>query len=146
MKLNAVRVLAAVAAVAVAVILLMVLKDDGKSASEELEGEAVRSAPAQKDDGQGGRRPAPAPIPTVVVKDGESVGGILALTYDEGDQIRFKVESDTSDEIHVHGYDIAKEVEAGRSVTFSFPAEIEGVFEVELEGRGEQIAELTVNP
>ena len=35
---------------------------------------------------------------------------------------------------------------AGGTVSFDFPAEIEGIFEVELEGRGEQIAELRVNP
>jgi len=31
-------------------------------------------------------------------------------------------------------------------VTFDFPATIEGIFEVELEGRGVQILELRVNP
>jgi hypothetical protein len=46
----------------------------------------------------------------------------------------------------VHGYDIPKDVEAGGQVSFSFPAKLEGVFEVELESRKEQIAELRVNP
>jgi hypothetical protein len=39
-----------------------------------------------------------------------------------------------------------KDVEAGGSVSFDFPATLEGVFEAELEDRGEQILELTVNP
>ena len=39
-----------------------------------------------------------------------------------------------------------KDVEAGGSVSFDFPATIEGVFEAELESRKEQILELTVNP
>ena len=43
--------------------------------------------------------------------------------------------SDVADEIHVHGYDLKKDVPAGGSVRFSFPASIEGVFEIELEGR-----------
>jgi len=46
----------------------------------------------------------------------------------------------------VHGYDLKKDVPAGGTVRFSFPARIEGVFEAELEGRKEQIAQLTVNP
>jgi len=46
----------------------------------------------------------------------------------------------------VHGYDIPKDVKAGGSVSFNFPADLEGVFEVELESRKEQIAELRVNP
>jgi hypothetical protein len=84
--------------------------------------------------------------PTIVVKNGEPVGGVQELEYSAGDQIRFEVDSDVTDEIHVHGYDLMKDVPAGGSVTFSFPAEIEGIFEVELEDRKEQIAELRVNP
>jgi len=56
------------------------------------------------------------------------------------------VRSDVADEIHVHGYDKKEDVPAGGSVRFSFPADIEGVFEVELEDRAEQIGELRVNP
>jgi hypothetical protein len=84
--------------------------------------------------------------PAIVVKNGEPVGGVWELEYSAGDQIRFEVESDVADEIHVHGYDLMKDVPAGGAVTFSFPAEIEGIFEVELEDRKEQIAELRVNP
>ena len=46
----------------------------------------------------------------------------------------------------MHGYDIAKDVTAGGTVTFDFPATLEGVFEAELEGRKEQIVELTGQP
>jgi hypothetical protein len=84
--------------------------------------------------------------PTIVVKNGEPVGGVQELEYSAGDQVRFEVESDVADEIHVHGYDLMKDVPAGGAVSFSFPAEIEGIFEVELEERAEQIAELRVNP
>ncbi len=84
--------------------------------------------------------------PTIVIEGGKPVGGVRDLSYEEGDRIRFKVESDVSDEIHVHGYDVMKDVEAGGSVTFDFAATIEGVFEAELEERKEPIAELTVTP
>jgi hypothetical protein len=86
------------------------------------------------------------PEATIVVENGEPVGGVQKLEYNAGDQIAFRVESDVADEIHVHGYDLMEDVEAGGSVDFSFPAEIEGIFEVELEGRKEQIAEIQVNP
>lgn len=85
-------------------------------------------------------------VPTITVENGEPVGGVQELEYNAGDQVRFKVDSDVADEIHVHGYDLMKDVPAGGSVSFSFPAEIEGIFEVELEGLKEQIAELRVNP
>jgi hypothetical protein len=85
-------------------------------------------------------------VPTVVVRNGEPVGGIEELEYDAGDQIRFEVSSDVADEVHVHGYDLSQNVAAGGTVSFDFPADIEGIFEVELEGRAEQILELRVNP
>ena len=83
---------------------------------------------------------------TIVVNDGKPVGGVQDLEFTEGEEIRFTVDSDVSDEVHFHGYDIGKDVEAGGSVTFDVPATITGVFEVELESRVEQIAEITVNP
>ena len=92
-------------------------------------------------EGSGGGKPA-----TIVVKNGEPVGGVKDLEYSAGERVRFTVDSDVADEVHVHGYDLMKDVPAGGSVSFSFPAEIEGIFEVELEGRKEQIAELRVNP
>jgi hypothetical protein len=85
-------------------------------------------------------------VATIVVKHGKPAGGVRDLTYNRGDRIRFRVVSDVSDEIHVHGYDLMKDVKAGGSVSFDFPATLEGVFEAELEGRKEQIIQLTVNP
>jgi hypothetical protein len=91
--------------------------------------------------------PAPPPAPpTVRVVDAKPQGGIKKLNFDKGDQIRFRVVSDTADEIHVHGYDLMKDVTAGGSVTFSFKGTIDGRFVVELEDHGEQIAELDVQP
>jgi len=82
----------------------------------------------------------------VVVKNAKPVGGIQHLTYKKGGTIDFTVRSDTADEIHFHGYDIGKDVKAGGSVRFHVPAKIDGRFEVELENRKEQIAEVEVQP
>lgn len=142
MNSNVMRVVAGIAVVAVAVVLLIVLKDDGSDGGSDSAGGATTG----REQPTGGGPSTQNALPTIVVKGGKPVGGVRDLTYEEGDQIRFKVESDVSDEIHVHGYDIAKDVEAGGSVQFDFPADIEGVFEAELESRGEQILELTVNP
>jgi hypothetical protein len=84
--------------------------------------------------------------PTIVVRNAEPVGGIQRLEYSAGEDIRFKVKSDTADEVHFHGYDVMKDVAAGGTVSFDVPAEIEGIFEVELEEHKEQIAEIRVNP
>jgi hypothetical protein len=138
MNSNTTRVVAGIVVVVVAVVLFVVLKDDGKSDYEKLEDEGKIGKSA---DAKG----SPA-VTTIVIKHGKPVGGIADLTYNEGEQVRFKVDSDVSDEVHIHGYDIMKDVKAGGSVSFDFPATIEGVFEAELEGRKEQILELTVNP
>jgi len=89
---------------------------------------------------------AEASVPTIVVRSAGPVGGVEELDYTSGDTVRFRVRSDVADHVHVHGYDLMKDVAAGGTVAFAFPADIEGVFEVELEERAVQIAELQVNP
>ncbi len=111
-----------------------------KIACAELEGGHAHDSSHEESASRGGK------VPTIIIRGGEPVGGIAELSYDAGDEIRFEVTSDVADEVHVHGYDLMEEVPAGGTVSFDFPAEIEGIFEVELEGRKLQIAELTVNP
>jgi heme/copper-type cytochrome/quinol oxidase subunit 2 len=89
--------------------------------------------------------PTPTPEPEVPVVDAGS-GEVTKLRFKEGDTVRFRVRSDVADEVHVHGYDLMKDVEPGQTVTFSFPASIPGIFEIELENAGEQIAQLRVDP
>jgi hypothetical protein len=124
------RVVLGIGVVIVAVVLLIVLKSGGESSSNDT----TKTGKA-------------APITTIVVdQNGKPVGGIAEISLNEGEEARFKVESAVADEVHMHGYDIAKDVKAGGTVTFDFPATLEGVFEAELESRKEQILELRVNP
>lgn len=90
--------------------------------------------------------PAAPAIPTVRVVNAKPQGGVKRITFTKGDTIKFRVKSDTADEIHLHGYDVHEDVKAGGSATFSLPATIEGRFVVELEARGTEIAEIQVNP
>jgi hypothetical protein len=85
-------------------------------------------------------------VRTINVVDGKPDGGIVSLKFKKGERVRFKVDSDTADEIHVHGYDLMKDVEAGGTVSFSFAGTIDGKFEIELEDHKQQIASLTVEP
>ena len=86
-------------------------------------------------------------IPVIVVKGGKPVaGGVRSLEFTKGDVIRFTVRSDVADHVHLHGYDVFKDVPAGGSVTFAVPADLDGLYEVELEDRVEPLAEITVNP
>jgi hypothetical protein len=80
----------------------------------------------------------------VQVKGGRPVGGIQRATATKGRQVAIVVHSDVADEVHVHGYDLHKDVPAGGTVRIQFKADITGVFEAELESRKLQIVELTV--
>jgi hypothetical protein len=110
----------------------------GKIACAELEGTATGDGEATAE--------VEADVPTIVVRDGEPVGGVQTLEYSAGEDIRFRVSSDAAEEIHVHGYDIAKDVPAGGTIELDFPADLEGIYEIELEGLGVQVAELRINP
>ena len=83
---------------------------------------------------------------TVTVVNGKADGGIKTITYNKGDTVDLTVKSDTADEIHIHGYDLHKDVPKGGSVHFTFPAKLDGKFVVELENAGQQIASLQVQP
>ncbi|HEU4972122.1 MAG TPA: hypothetical protein VFT35_09420 [Gaiellaceae bacterium] len=82
----------------------------------------------------------------IVVVNGAPKGGIVRQTVDKNDQVVLVVTSDVADEIHLHGYDKAKDVTAGGTIRLPFKATIPGRFEAELESRGVQIAEITVEP
>ena len=82
----------------------------------------------------------------IVLRHAKPVGGVRTIQVSKGARVRLRVASDVADEIHVHGYNYKKEVPAGGSVGFDFRATIDGVFVIELERRGEQIASLRVQP
>lgn len=158
MKSNGARALVALAAIVVLVVGFILLTGEDE-AGEGSADPPVASAPAETTaeeaagGGSGGdpSEPAEKPKPadeltTIVVKGGEPEGGVAELDYDVGDEVRFAVSSDAADAVHVHGYDIEQEVAAGETTEFAFPADLDGIYEVELHESAAQIAELTVNP
>lgn len=94
--------------------------------------------------------PPPAPDVTTVdidVRDGKAVGGISRPEAQQGDKVAIVVRSDAAGAVHLHGYDRAVEIEAGKPARIVFVASIPGRFEVEMHGeRHFQIADLTVRP
>jgi hypothetical protein len=73
-------------------------------------------------------------------------GQLKHLDFKQGDRVTFRVRVAHADEVHVHGYDIERELRAGKPATISFKATITGVFEIELHHANVQIAELKVEP
>jgi hypothetical protein len=56
------------------------------------------------------------------------------------------VTSDTADELHLHVYDVTKDVAPGKKTRIQFKANVEGVIELELHESGNQVAEITIEP
>ena len=129
---------AGVLAVATVVILFVDL-----SSGDDSKDKSTTSATSTKKGGT----PASS-IPVIRLHDGEPVGGEQDIDVTSGDRVQFTVTSDIDGEVHVHGYDFEKPIKAGGSVSFDFPANLEGAFAVELHhGGGEnEIAGLKVEP
>lgn len=82
----------------------------------------------------------------ITIRGAKPVGGIERAKVTKGRRVRFVVRSDVADHVHVHGYDLMRDVAPGKPARIGFRASIPGRFEVELEDRGLQIAELEVRP
>ncbi len=154
MRSNTARVAVALGAIALVVVLFVVLNGDNSNDSSSTTATTQQAGGAGgtgKENANGDGKPAQTtpqlkPPVTIVVRNGKPVGGVRRLEYKKGDHVRFVVRSDVSDEIHVHGYDRTNLVNAGGTARFDFKANLEGVFEIELEDRKQQIAELRVTP
>ena len=71
------------------------------------------------------------PVIDVEISDGE-VTGPDVFEVALGDRVDLWVVSDIDDEMHVHGYDIFVDLEAGVPFNLGFVADVPGVFAVEV--------------
>jgi hypothetical protein len=141
MQSTTARIGVLLAVVAAAVVLFIVLSGDDDNGGETTT--TTTTAETTTEASQ------PAGPPVITVRNGRPVGGVQDLTFNRGDRIQFVVQLDQpAEEVHVHGYEIT-EPAATSPVRISFPADIDGVFEVEVHSHelGDiEIAKLTVNP
>lgn len=82
----------------------------------------------------------------IIFENGRVVGGLQRLTVEKGARVRIVVRADIADHVHVHGYDIMRDVGPGRPAQIAFRATLAGRFETELEERKLLIAQLEVRP
>ncbi len=91
--------------------------------------------------------PPPGPPPParvrIRVEGGLPVGGPRRVTVARGRRVILIVTSDVSDHVHLHGYDVMRDVGPGMPATIAFRATRPGTVEAELEDRGVQIARIT---
>jgi FtsP/CotA-like multicopper oxidase with cupredoxin domain len=143
----------AVLVLAVAFALVQPSDDDDTPSSTATEPAPVAEEPATVEQTTATEPTATAPAAPaepaatrIRVRGGAPVGGVQTIEVEKGDRIRLTVSSDQSDEVHVHGYDLERPVGPDAPARFSFTADADGIFEVELHGSGTQIASLEVQP
>jgi hypothetical protein len=132
----------------IAVVAIVVLAFGGSDTSDEADNPPTATAtatPSATEDSAS----TPEPTPTSTPKPQPpllTAGSVKKLSFKEGDTVSFRVRHDQPEELHVHGYDIKKDLEPGKTATVAFKADITGIFEIELEHSAQQLAELRVDP
>lgn len=92
--------------------------------------------------------PQPPPAPQreqirIVVRGGKPVGGVQNVTVPKNTPAVIVITSDVADELHLHGYNLKRELTPGKTVRLPFRATIEGTVEAELEDRGLPLVRIT---
>lgn len=154
MQSNTGRALVALAAVALVVAAFFIIGGDDEAGQGSADpttpttAETTETTTAEEPPQDGGpvKEESGPEVPTIELVDGAPIDGVTELEFDTGDQVEFAISSDIDSEIHIHGYEITEEVPAGETVEVSFPADIDGIYEVESHTTEQQIAELRVNP
>ena len=87
-----------------------------------------------------------AKVIMVNVVKGVPKGGIQRPTVDKGDKVVLVVRTDSGEAVHLHDYNIEKDVVPGQAVRMPFTANIAGRFEVELHPTDALLAVVEVKP
>jgi hypothetical protein len=149
------RVALAVAAVAVAIVLLVVLRpgDEDDEAQPTTPATTVVTTPVTETNGETTTTTATttAEEPDVLVRaeivvEGGEVSGPERVRLEEGQRLVLVVRADVVDHVHVHGYDLMRDVGPGQPARFAFRVTDPGRFDVELEDRQQPLTELVVSP
>ena len=92
----------------------------------------------------------PATTPDVVTiridVPSDTAPKVRRYSVKKGRKVVIVVRTELSDHVHLHGYDLMADVGPGKPATIRFTATAPGRFELELEDRGLEFAELEVRP
>src|SRR5688572_1177426 len=115
-RLAYVAIAVVIAVVAVVLYLASGDEEPEQAATPTATATATATGTSEPDEASPIATPAeePAPKPAAIrVRGGKVTGGLQELEFDKGDTVRFSVASDVADHVHVHGYDLKKDVAAG---------------------------------
>jgi hypothetical protein len=144
------RLLIVGAAIAVAVVLFVVLRPDDGDDTTPATTPTTTTTPGTTTEREPSvppppRRPAPAVV-RITVRDGTPVGGVRRVTVGKGRRVTLVVTSNVADHVHLHGYNVMRDVGPGMPAEISFRATIVGTVEAELEDRHVPLARITTQP
>jgi hypothetical protein len=126
----------------IAVVSVIVLSGGGDETDKAAEATATATPSATASGtAEATATPTPQPKPPLL-----QAGRERTLSFDQGDTVRFRVRHGDAEEVHVHGYDVKKDLAANETADVSFEASIPGIFEIELEHSGTPLGRLKVEP
>ena len=145
------KVALAVAAVAVAIVLLVVLRpgDEDDEAEPTTPATTVVTTTVTETNGETTTTTTATteePVRAEIVVEGGEVSGPERVRLEEGQRLVLVVRADVVDHVHVHGYDLMRDVGPGQPARFAFRVTDPGRFDVELEDRQQPLTELVVSP
>jgi hypothetical protein len=124
--------------------------DTSNSTAETTPTATATASPAPTEQGVDDAEPTPTstPTPEPTPDPGPllTTAKVTKIRVKKGETVRFRARSSKPEEIHVHGYDLSRDVAPGKTARMSFKATIDGIFEIEFEKSATQIAELRVDP
>jgi len=82
----------------------------------------------------------------IVVKGGKRVSEPAVLQAHQGDEVTLRITSDTTDELHLHGYNLQMQVSPERTAVLKFTASRTGRFTFEFHRIGLELGALEVYP
>ena len=85
----------------------------------------------------------PKPVEALTVLTADKPRTIKVIS---GDTVKFKALLKDGGTVHVHGYDLEFEAKPGKAVTITFPAKLEGKFEIEDHHTDALLGTLQVEP
>ena len=97
-------------------------------------GQAAQGAPARND------------VFELVIKGGKLAQGPAVLQVHQGEQVSLSIKSDSSDELHLHGYDLHVRIKPDETVSLRFTADRTGRFGLELHKAHSELGALEVYP
>ena len=92
-------------------------------------------------------QPKPPDVVTIrIAVPSDTAPKIRRYSVKQGRKVVIVVRTELTDHVHLHGYDLTADVGPGQPATIRFTATAPGRFEIELEERGLEFAELEVRP